>query len=106
MTNLLKHNDHIQFEYHDVYLGAVVATYRVYSVISDALACGANPISALKTVPEGGDHVQLRRVANNLCVEGTGALLLWAGRHVVVVEGQTYMVEIDGPSAALKRAGA
>lgn len=101
MTYLLKHNDHVQFEYHDVFLGPVVATYRVYSVISDALACGANPVTALKTVPEDGTVVQLRRVPNG----PAPSAVLWQGKHVAVCEGQTYILVVDGPSVTMSRAG-
>lgn len=102
MTYFLKHNDHVQFEYHDVYLGPVTATYRVYSVISDALQCGANPVTALKTVPEDGTVVQLRRVPTPGVM---GASLLWQGKHVAVCEGQTYILVVDGPSVTMSRAG-
>lgn len=84
----LKHNDAITFNYMSKFNGALPASYRVFSAISEAIEAGGNP----GTVK---DMVALDRVQHT-----AGGTPVQDGDQVLV-EGKYFTVAIDNEKALL-----
>jgi len=100
MTLLLKHNDLLSFNYFDPYSGLLVASWRVHSVISDALEIGADPVHAIQVAGDRESIVLLRQPADY-----NAKLIPSGGRQNVVIEGKYFVISINGPTATLERLG-